>query len=50
MPLLWLFILAASTHKELFIISGATHRDLCDGAGAMAAAKKLKPFFKCQLV
>lgn len=42
--------LAASTHKELFIISGATHRDLCDGAGAMAAAKKLTPFFKCQLV
>ena len=49
-PLLWLFILAASTHKALFIISGATHRDLYDGAGAMAAAKKLVPLFKRQLV
>jgi fermentation-respiration switch protein FrsA (DUF1100 family) len=32
--------------KELFLIKGAIHMDLYDGKGAVAAVKKMVPFFK----
>lgn len=35
--------------KELVLIEGATHMDLYDGAGAVAAAKRLAPFFQKSL-
>jgi fermentation-respiration switch protein FrsA (DUF1100 family) len=35
--------------KELFLLKGMAHMDLYDGEGAVAAVKKMVPFFEKNL-